>query len=401
MFSIFVGGKKFEFFKSLKFNRDIENNVGSFSFVTDDRSPNAEGVFANDDVIIKYKDKVLMTGWVDKMIMTGGLDGRIVTVSGRDKIADLVDSSIPDSVKVFKGDVSLATVVQATIGALNMPFRVVDQVGVLPVKNQKVADAGERAMGFLAKLAARHQVWLVADENSNLQIMRAGDQSGDLRLFYLPSGNDKNNILSAEYAIDMSNVFKTVRVVGQTGASYGEVEYDKKKATAGDNVYTAPTAATKATKRVRLSDGTSIQGEATDSYARPSRYLEIKGSEVMTAADCAKRARDEVNSRRARAFVYKCKINFLESENGRILRIGDVIQLSDKVRNVSGKLIIAAFDVSFDIVGGTQVDLRLAPPEAYQIVDPQPDKIEYAKVPRVKKPKAAKAKKAGSDSSVF
>jgi prophage tail gpP-like protein len=405
MWTVLINGQKYNLFKSFRFNRDITNNVGSFSFTASDRSPTSDGVFAGDAIQIMYKDQIVMTGWIDGLAMTGGMDGRAVEVSGRDQLCDLVDSSVPDAAKVAKGSPSLLSVCQQVMGALGLPYLVNDTTrdgaGSQGVKNQKIADAGEQAMGFLAKLAARHQVWLVADENSNLRIMRAGEQKSDLRLCYLGNDPDATNIMQAEYRIDLSQVYSRVRVVSQTAASYANIEYTKKKATDGNAVFVAPTAAVTGTKRKRVSDGTHILGEATDLYARKTRYLEIRGSEVMSDADCAKRARDEVNSRRAKAFTYNAEIAFFESRSGRILRLGDVIELIDDVRNLKGRWIIAGFDVSFDIDGGTKVSLRLAPPEAYQIVDPQPDKIEYAKAPKVAKPKTGKARPTKERGSVF
>lgn len=405
MWSVTINGKKYNLYQSFRFSRDIENNVGAFSFTASDRSPQSDGIFANDEIRIMYKDQVVMTGWIDDIDMKGGLDGRIVEVSGRDQLCDLVDSSIPDDAKVSTGSPSLMSVCQQVMRSLGLPYNIYDTTkdgaGSLPVKNQKVADAGEMAMGFLAKLAARHQVWLVADENSNLKIMRAGESKSDLRLFYLIDKPNNTNIINANYRIDLSQLYRRIRVVSQTAAAYETVEYTKGKATDGDSVFTAPTAATTGTKRKRVSDGTHIFGEATDTFARPTRYLEIRASEVMTNADCQKRAQDEVNSRHAKAFSYTAEIAFFESRKGNILRLGDVVGLVDEVRNVKGFMIVGGFDVTFDIDGGTKVTVRLAPPEAYQIVDAQPDKIQYAKVPKVAKPKVAKAKKTKERGSVY
>ena len=405
MWSVLINGQKYNLFKSFRFSRDIENNIGSFSFSASDRAPEPDGVFANDAIVIMYKDQVVMTGWIDDIQQVGGMDGRTVEVSGRDQLCDLVDSSVPDAAKVAKGEPSLLSVCRLVMQSLGLPYTVTDTTrdgaGSLGVKNQKIADAGEQAMGFLAKLAARHQVWLIADENSNLQIMRAGERRTDMRLFFLQNNPNNTNIIDAQYRIDLSQIYSRIRVVSQTPPAYAEVEYTKTKSKEGDDVFNAPQAAVQGTKRKRVSDGTHIFGEATDAFARPTRYLEIRGSEVMTSEDCRRRAQDEVNSRRAKAFRYTAKIAFFESRSGQILRLGDVIGLIDDVRNVKGHFIVAGFDVEFSMDGGTQVTVRLAPPEAYQIVDPQPDKIQYAKVPKVAKPKTAKPKKTKERGSVF
>lgn len=392
--SVVINGQRFERFKSLRFSRDIEQNIGQFSFEASDASPKSSGVLTNDDIRIMYKDKVVMTGWVDKLDANAGLDGRTLEVSGRDQLCDLVDSSIPDAAKVSSGKPSLLSVSRSVMGALGLPFSVYDTtkdgVGSLQVINQKVADAGEMAMGFLAKLAARHQVWMIADENSNLRIMRAAEFDSDHAFIFISDGNGVNNIDKITYSIDMSQLYSRVRVVSQTPVAYEtitkEIEGDE-----GDSVFEAPKAATSKTTQ-RRSTPVQVLGEATDTFARRTRYLEIRGTEAMNAAEAERRARDEINSRKARAFVYTCQTHVFESPSGQILRIGDTVQLLDEAQQLRGRFVLAGFSVQFSIDGGTKCDLRLAPRGAYQIVDPQPDKIQFAKTPKVRKPRTRRAK---------
>jgi prophage tail gpP-like protein len=347
VFTVNVNSTRYDKYESLSFSRNIENNVGEFSLIVTDTSPRNLGVQVNDLIQILLDDIICFTGFIDKITISGGIDGRRIDISGRDTCADLVDGSIPDAAKVFKGKVSLMQVINKTMSSLGMQNKVTDTTksrdGSKQVLNQKISDAGENAMSFIAKLAARHQVWVVANEAGNLDIMRAGERVSDLNLVFMFNGNGVNNILQASLEIDGTQLFNKIKVRGQSGVGYQSIDTGTK-----------------------FDD---LSGEAFELNARKSRYLEIKSSEVMTSTELKKRAIDEINLRKAKAFVYTVKVNYFKTKTNKLVRIGDVVNVQDEAREVFGSFIVAAFNVAFDLSSGTIVDLTLAPISAYQIVE--------------------------------
>ena len=121
--------------------------------------------------------------------------------------------------------------------------------------------------------------------------------------------------------------------------------------------------------------------------------IEVKSDDIKTKAQAQQRAKDEVNSRRAKAFVYRVETNIFTDKDGKIFSLGQTMQINDEARQVSGKHIIGEFEVTFDRESGTQTSITFAPIEAYQIVDidQRQEKARQTKK-HIKKQAKAKAK---------
>lgn len=348
--TIKLNGKQFDRWKSFTFSRAIKDNVGKFSLVSSDKNPKDSPLAGNDKIEIFYKEQKCFTGFVDTVAVKGGRDGgSIIQFDGRDPLCDVVDSSLPDKAKSKKGGLTLIATIDGVFKALGIEgIKIIDKtkdkLGNKTVKLQKTGDSGTNAMDYLAELAASLQVWLISDEDGNLNIFRAGDVAANMEFYYLLNGKGKNNILDASLEIDLSQVFAKIKVRGK-----GSIAFDVSPKDAADLV--------------------DINGEHFDDWARPARYLEVKSDDIKTKAQAQQRAKDEVNSRRAKAFVYRVETNIFTDKDGKIFSLGQTMQINDEARQVSGKHIIGEFAVNFDRESGTQTSITFAPSEAYQIVD--------------------------------
>jgi len=345
-FTVQLNDQPYVEFTKLTFSRSIDVNVGQFSLDGTYKSDSPQAL-AGDNIKIFFDGKIAFTGVIDKISIKSSRDGTKVTYSGRDLLCDAVDSSVPDSVKVQKGEISLKSVCEKYLKALGLELKVADntkeKVGNKPVRKQETND-GQKMLHQLSKYAATYQAWLVADEESNLTIMRAGELDLDCPFYYLKNGNGKNNILDASLDVDTTQIFSKVKVRGK-----GSIAFDVSTQSTDDVV--------------------DISGSFYDDDARPTRYLEIKLADTVSAQTAKKRAIDEVNMRKAKAFDYRIETNFFNTRDGGMVKIGGVCMVEDEIRNVSGRMIIRAFDVTFDREGGTSTSLSFAPPEAYSIVD--------------------------------
>ena len=346
---VHLNGVHFDRYTSIGFNRAVDNNVGQFTIEASDKNPKDTPLQANDLIEIYLGEQKVFTGYADKLTVKGSRDGSVITYVGRDTLCDAVDSSMPDKGKTKKGSYTLKSACEAALKTLGMTNKVIDttadKIGNKKIKQQKTEKSGEgTVMQSLAKMAAKLQVWLVADENGDLLIFRAGEKTVDMPFYYLFDGEGKNNILDAELCIDLSQVFSKVKIRGK-----GSVTFDISSAFAADLV--------------------DINGSHYDDNARPTRYLEVKSNDTMNKAQAAQRAMDEVNLRRAKAFEYKVETNFFTDKVGKILPLGGMCQVEDELRQVSGKFLIRGFDVKFDRGGGTKVSYTFAPAEAFQVVD--------------------------------
>jgi len=346
MFTVSINDKPESNWTKLDFSRSIDENVGTFS-ISGTLAAKDSKIQANDFVNIYFKNQVVMTGVIDRISIRGGRDGTEITYSGRDVVCDAVDSCVPDKLKNIKGEITLKNYAEKLISGLGLTNKVIDTTkdgaGSKPVKQQKTIESGEKALEAITKMAAKLQLWIVADEKSDLLIMRAGELDLGTKYCYLKNGAGLNNILDAELEIDTAEIFNKVKVRGK-----GSVAFDINAS--NDNV-------------------TDLSGYNYDEMARPTRYLEIKTNDTMTLEQIKQRAQDEINYRKAKSVQYRISTNFFHTKSGGFIKVGGVVDVDDEIRWVSGKMIVRSFTTSYSRSDGTKCDLMLAPIEAYQIVD--------------------------------
>ena len=367
--SIMVNGSLFTRYKSFSFSRNIKNQCGQFSIITTNTAPIDYPIQLNDEVKIIYNNQIVFTGVGDRFKSSSGMNGRMIELNGRDKgIGDLIDSSVPDSVKNIKGAVSLRKLCEACISALKIDARVIDRtkekLADKTEKQQQTAKSGQAIGDFLAKFAAKNQLYTFADENGNLVIYKTDGNThkNGKKLIYRHSESSENNIDETAFEYDLSNVFAKVKVRGQGSVGYEASANSDRKST-------------------------DINADSYDFDARTTRYTEISLNEPTTAANAQKRAIDEVNLRNAQAQKYTCKTYYFWDDEQRPFNIAEIFQINDEDNLCQGEYLLAGFSVNFDIESGTQVDLEFAPPAAFAVIefDHKTDKQKRGKKNRAKR----------------
>lgn len=349
-FTVNINSKPEANWTKLDFSRSIDENVGKFS-IAGTLSAKDSKIQAGDlcDIFYGSSKKKVFTGVIDKINITSSRQGAVITYSGRDVICDAIDSSVPDNVKNRKGDMSLKSYAELLLNSLGLTNKVIDttkdQAGTKVVKQQKTVEPGQKVMDTIAKFAAKQQVWLVANENSDLEIMRAGELTLNTGYYYLTNGKGKNNVIDSTLNIDTAQLYNKIKVRGKGSVAF-EINAEAETV-------------------VELVD---IQGSADDSNGRKSRYLEIATNDTLTPTEAKQRAMDEVNMRKAKSLDYTITTNFFNTRDG-FIRVGGIVDVDDDIMYVSGKMIIKSFYVSYSKSDGTRVDIDLTAPEAYSIVD--------------------------------
>lgn len=349
-FTVNINSKPEANWTKLDFSRSIDENVGKFS-ITGTLSAKDSKIQAGDlcDIFYGSSKKKVFTGVIEKISISSSRRGAVITYSGRDVICDAVDSSVPDKVKNKKGDMSLKSYAELLISSLGLTNKVIDttkdQSGTKVVKQQKTVEPGQKVMDTLAKFAAKQQVWLVANENSDLEIMRAGELTLNTGYYYLTEGKGKNNVIDSTLDIDTAQLYNKIKVRGKGSVSF-EINAEAET----------------------VVDLTDVNGDSSDENGRATRYLEIATNDTLTKAEAKQRAIDEVNLRKAKSLDYRITTNFFNTRDG-FIRVGGVVDVDDDVMYVSGKMLIKSFSVNYSKSDGTRVDIALTAPEAYSIVE--------------------------------
>lgn len=207
--TVVVNRSVYEGWKTVSITRSIEAIAGKFEVTFSDRwSPDAEPwpILPGDHVeVFIGKDKVIH-GNVDEASPSFSAESHELTVRGRDKTADLVDTSLELSPDQFKG-LKLDALVRKFIEPYSLELRVQVDVGE-PFDTFKV-QPGEAPFEAISRACRSRAILPTSDEEGRLVLTRAGKAKASEALI------QGENILSASGVFDHSDRFSRYRVKGQ------------------------------------------------------------------------------------------------------------------------------------------------------------------------------------------
>lgn len=345
MFEIRHNGIPYVPWESATFNRSLDSNCGQFSFISSNPFSPAFPFRIGDKVQIVINKITVINGFIDKITASGDLQGHRLEIAGRDKVSDLIDSSMPDSVKSIKGPISLKAMAERIISALGAAIKVIDQTGGIAdfaADDLQASESGQRCMDFLVSFARKRQVYLITNGDGDLVIFKPRGQKVNTQLLH-QIGGASNNVKTASLEVNISARYAKYVVRSQSNF-----------ATGASQAYGAA--------------HVSVTGDALDPEIRASRYLEVQGEQSMTAAEAAQRASEESNLRRAKGLNYTATIHGSTQIDGSPWDIGFLVDAFDDYNGVRGELLMYAVSTSIDLTNGSETTIGCSPADAYRAI---------------------------------
>jgi prophage tail gpP-like protein len=330
-----VNGTEFAGWKKVRVERSVDSISGVFGLEVTDRwsssglrwviNPGSECILSVDGV-------ALLTGYVDVVKASYDASTRSLQINGRDKAADMVDSSAlnePDSWT------------QVTIGKLASelakPFglTVKDQTGDATQFHLAKIQPGETAFEILERYSRQRGVLSISDGNGAIVLTKPGQKRADVAL------EQGKNILRADGTADYSQRFSEYLVTGQTAG----------------------------TDEVFGTQASQIEGRARDSEIRNARRLLITAPNSTDAASMQKIAAWEAIVRAARGSPLTITVqDWYQTPRGRLWQPGEIVQVRSAWLQIdeSADFLINAVKFSKSDGEGTLTELDLLRPDAYK-----------------------------------
>ncbi|XQE65766.1 phage baseplate assembly protein [Pseudomonas sp. P3C3] len=214
---LIVDGKDWGGWKGYRINLGMQQLAGRFDLTLTERwagQATAREIPEGAPCTLHYDGELLITGHVDRVGPTYNSQDHSISVSGRDKTADLVDCSAPATQWIGRGLADVARELCAPFG-----INVIDLAGAnAPFRSLKPND-GETVFEMLDQAARIRGVLLITDGKGNLVITRAGQARAkdDLVL--------GRNINTGAPNRDLTDVYSHYTLKGQSQGSddwYGE-----------------------------------------------------------------------------------------------------------------------------------------------------------------------------------
>jgi prophage tail gpP-like protein len=340
-----INGIRYEGWTSVNVSKSIENLSGQFSFESSVREVflNNERFIENpikaqDEARIFIDDNVIITGTVEALNISYSKDNHGISVSGRDKTGDLIDSSaIQKTYNINSFPVLIRTVLTdngyTDIDVSN------DVLGLKSLgSNEKIkTESGDTVFSFLDRYAKKLQVILSTDSDGNIIITREGstDAGGAL---VSTKNNSNNNILSANLSIDTKQRYRFVEVYSQ----------------ADNNSYGV--------------NAVSQKGTAEDDIIRAPRRIRINSTNTTTSDFLNDLAQWNVNVKRAKGQRYNARVvgYYADVESKTLWQPNTIVEVKDDKCNLDGTFLIQG--VSYIKSGsGSYTDLSIVNQGAFSL----------------------------------
>lgn len=323
-----IGGSQITGWKSVEATISMEHLSGSFSLVMSDHS-GAEDITPGAACTLSINGSVVITGYVDKVNPKYDKDTHEIHISGRDKAADLIDSSVINPPFQYKG-----LPIDQIIQRIASPFGInvskkTDTGETLPTYN---IDQGAKAFETIQKLCKGRQCLAISDGKGNIEITRAGANGGATALI------EGQNIQSGSAEYDISKRHSKYVVKGQRQGD--------------DNTSIASIAENKA--------------EVEDEFVNRYRPLLVVAPGQANSSDATQRARWEAGTRSGKSRRLTIIVSGWQQAGGSLWQTNTIVPVIAPKLFCNDSLLLCQVKFKMDDNTGQITELTLVSPEAYQ-----------------------------------
>lgn len=340
-----INNVAYDGFKQITVQRSFDNFASGFSFVSVWSPNKVFPIEVQDKCVIYINNIPVINGFIEKLSVEYDAGSHIITLEGRDKTCDIIDSSANNKV-IYNPPITFKKVIQNVLDILGISeMSIIENVSVAPFNKTEVESSsiGDLYFSFLSKLAKLRQVILTTDGNGNIVI----DQASKTLI---------NTVLLGKINTPQNNVKKSSSTFDFTRRLHSYSTFSQGSVASFIDVPQTP-------QQFTLSKGT-----ATDSVVRKTRQANFISEKVADNADLQKRATWEANLRRAYSKVYSCSVQGFNAEkDGFIWRPNLLVKVDDDFAKTSGIFLVKDVTYTLDLPGGEQTDLSLVVKDAFTV----------------------------------
>jgi prophage tail gpP-like protein len=349
-FTIEVDGKEFEGFTEASAEITLDTLSGKFSFSSTELDQGVSPFKVGQECIIRVEGETVVSGFIETINVRYDSDSHEIILEGRDRTADVIDSSVPESIE-FQSDISFVDVIKQTLNKSGITdIDVIDNVGTLTnFTSGEISSqgTGETIFSFLQDLAKKKQVFLITDGEGNIVISQSSGVLVNENLINNPE-NQNSNILSASVLYDDRQRFSEYTVKSQSN-------------NAADSVFGG---------LVSGSSAVNKEGKASDDEGiRTSRKHTIISDKAYSNSQLQERANWEVNIRRISSRIYNCTVQgHKRSDSSKIWRPNQLVQIIDTFSQINDILLVntVKFTLSLGDEAGSRTELTFVNKNAYK-----------------------------------
>ncbi len=320
-----VNGADYYGWENASITRSIDQQASTFT--VDVSNETKIDLVPGEELQVMYGDDLIMTGLIDVVSVGYDAHSHILTMAGRSKTKDLIDSSATIT-KQFKGQ-TIKQIAQALIERHGLSITVQGESEI--INDFQVEANGETVFAALQRLADMQQFTLTDDVDGNLVFARLGKETSKN---ILKSGG---GILSCQYSISEQGRYYAFIIKGQTKGD--------------DQVFG---------KQI-----CQIYSTANDPACRRNRVLIVNADTDMNSDQAYKKAQWQQQANAGKSLELKYRVQGWTGNAGSVWRENTLVYVEDSIIKFKGTLIVSAVTYNLN-AGGTTCELTLNHPSAYE-----------------------------------
>lgn len=340
MIEIELGSARYSGFTAATVTRSIATLAGAFSIALTAQQGRPFPVKIGAAAKIFVDDTQVIEGFVETVDVDYDGETHTIEVSGRDRTADFIDSSV-GVVAGLKPGVSLESLIRLTLDSMGLSeIEVISDVDLEPFDEFELApEIDQTGAEFIEPFTRARTVLATTDGVGNIVLTRAGTGSapGTIRQ---KIGAKDNTVLAASLALGTTERFATYTVKSQ-------------------EVFSSET------EGLDLDAAIDVVGTATDSEIRATRRKTIEAEEnLITTEEVTDRAKWEANIARAQGTRAEFVVhgyavnNILWAPNQRVA-------VDDDFLDITSTMLIETVTYNLSLAGGSTTRIVCVPPDSY------------------------------------
>lgn len=327
--TFYVNNKVYEGFKNIRIARNLTSVSGTFEITLTDKWEVEQEDFElkpGDRIHCHLGKQAIYEGYIDKLALSINARSRNITISGRDKTADLVDCSILGESEF--NNVSFTEI--ANILCKPFSIKVLPRVSVGKKFTKFTVRQGETVFEALERAAKERQLLLLSSTHGNLVIEKKGGVRSSTEIV------EGVNFIAGGVEFDNTERFSQYHVKGQTNGLLGNEK-----------------------------DATQGAGVAYDKGVARYRPTLIISENAVDSDGAQKRATFQSNFRAAKSAIISVVVQGWLQKDGTLWSTNQTVHADVKSLGIKGDFLVNT--VKFDqSENGRRTELELIRPDAFE-----------------------------------
>jgi len=358
MITLEIEGTEFTGFQEATLSKSFDSASAQFTATISSTLPIENPIKVGNSVRVLVDGFIALTGFVDRLDSDFSSDDHTITVRGRDKTADLIDSTISEDISVST-PTTLTKLAKQVISNIGSDIEVVSYIPdeTFDIDDNLTAQTGESAFDFIEGYCRKLQVIATTDGLGRLIFTRASSTNKAAVMLINQKDGTQNNVLRGSFYVDHSQRYHTYTILSQ-GNAIGEINLDLDLASPADMANRSFT--------------------VTDTEIRSSRVFNKNSEKSANQDQCEAECKWNTNIKRARSFAYTATVaGHVMSPNTDIWRTNVVVHVIDDFADLpSAYLLISDLTFNYSEEGST-TDITCVTSDAFTL---QPVKLKKTSV---------------------